>query len=446
MALDRCIARLSKMVVDTDGVTFDEAQERLKSFTLEIEVGAAATSQAAHCAILTALAVGRRSFVGGVRVVGLLDQPLMSALPLNARNLGDAARELGAIEFPGPPSSTIVVGGEIPNGQPGRIHLWWNGWRAGASLKPSVCDDGDSPLTGITAGALGVALAFEEIKGGPATSMAFDLWPASEAEPAPAFSEVWLPDSVWIVGLGNLGQAFLWVLSSLPYRDVRSVSLILQDQDRVREENWATSILVRDEVYGDLKTRIGEDWARRRGFAVRRIDRYLTKEDRIREGDPRFALSGTDTGEARQRLADTGFACVVDAGLGRTARNYDRLRVTLFDAERRIADHFPDDGPTVDNDAIPEAAAYRKLQDEIGQCGMVEIAGSSVAACYVSAVAACTAISRMIAVTSGYSVPQTEVRQLRNSLVRSAPSITVPARTLGHAGRPESPRLRSTAR
>lgn len=436
MALDRCLARLSKMIVDSDGVTFEEAQARLSALTLEIRVGSDASSQAAHCAILTALTVGRRSFIGGVRVVGLLDQPLMSALPVAARNLSDAVRDLGASEFSEPASCTVVVGGEETGPQEGAIHLWWSGWRAGASPEPSICDAGGSPLAGITAGALGVALAFERFKGGPATNLEVDLWPSSGNEHAPAFSEIWLPDGAWIVGLGNLGQAFLWALSSLPYKDASSVSVVLQDQDRVSEENWATSLLVHDEVYGDLKTRVGEDWVRRKGFDVRRIDRYLTAEDRVREGDPRLALSGTDTRDARRRLASTGFSCIIDAGLGRTAKNYDRLRVTLFDAERQVADHFSRDAFAVQEEPGVNAVAYRKLREDIGQCGMIEIAGSSVAACYVSAIAACTAVSRMIAVTSGYPVPQAEVRQLGTDLLRATPLISVSARALGHAGRP----------
>ena len=437
MALERQISRLSKMLVDSEGLSFDDAQQRLKSLTLEIVVGDAASSPAAHCAILTAIAVGRRSFIGGVRVVGLLDQPLNTSLPLTSTSLREAAIETGAATLDGPASQTIFIGcQESRQGGP-NIHLWWNGWQAGAGHGLALCDAGQNPLTGITAGALGVGMAFQAAKQNEAVATEIDLWLASENGTAPEFSDSWLPGAVWIVGLGNLGQAFLWALSALPYSDPGAVSLILQDRDRVSEENWATSILVRDEVYGCLKTRIAEDWALQKGFAVRRVDRFLTRTDRLHDGDPRLALSGVDSVEARKIMAETGFDCIVDTGLGRTARNYDRMRVTVFDQEHSIAEHFNGQMDVGGNDDVPNENGYKLLEEEIGQCGAAEVAGTSIAASYVSAIAACCAIARLIGVTSGLSVAQNEVHQLSQNSVRRARSIDVNSRRLGHAGRPK---------
>ena len=70
------------------------------------------------------------------------------------------------------------------------------------------------------------------------------------------------------------------------------MSLVLQDFDRVTQENWATSVLVRDEVYGSLKNKVAERWAEARGFDVRRIDRALMPWERLTDSDPRIALSG----------------------------------------------------------------------------------------------------------------------------------------------------------
>ena len=47
-------------------------------------------------------------------------------------------------------------------------------------------------------------------------------------EPALAF----LPSRLWLIGLGNLGQAFAWALAVLPYGDRRDVQIVLQDFDR----------------------------------------------------------------------------------------------------------------------------------------------------------------------------------------------------------------------
>src|SRR5207302_1293552 len=109
MALKLEIARLAKLIVDSEGISFDEAQARLETLKLEIIVGHDAVSPAAHAAILTAISVGRRVFVGGVRVRGVLNQPLNSALPISAGTLGEAAIALGASEYDGAASRTICI-------------------------------------------------------------------------------------------------------------------------------------------------------------------------------------------------------------------------------------------------------------------------------------------------------------------------------------------------
>ncbi len=439
MALDRQIARLAKILVDSEKISFDEAQARLRALTLEIVVGPEATSRASHAAILTAVSVARRTFVGGVRVTGAVDGRLNSALPLRAESLAEAVDLVGASEFDCAASRRILVG---MTGMPTAgwsVSPWWNGWRAGTTTSGKVrWDAGDNPLPGIAAGALAVGVAFEAERNRLVEFQGeIDLWPVGADRKAPDFEDVFLPRALWLVGLGNLGQAFLWSLSALPFVDPSNVSLVLQDRDSVTEENWATSVLVTDETYGSLKTKVAECWASAKGFDSRRIDRHLYAVDRLEDADPRLALSGVDKIEARKLMVEVGFDCIVDAGLGRSASDFDRYRVTVFDRTRPIDKHFAglEDAP-VGQDP-PKGDAYRRLEAEIGPCGAAEIGGASVAAPYVSAVAAAIAISRVIAVTSGCECPINEVGRL--SLIgdrRVAHLAAVEGRGIGHAGKP----------
>jgi hypothetical protein len=443
MALDRQIARLAKILVDSEGISFPEAQARLRALTLEVVVGADAVSPAAHAAVLTAVSVGHRTFVGGVRVAGAVDQPLNSALPLTGPSLGEAAAKVGASVFAGAPSRRVVIGAEGAATEGSwSIEAWWDGWRAGtAEPGTQACGAGDNPLAGIAAGALAVGRAFEAQCGrDPDPQSEINLWPpACDDQQAPAFAEIFLPGAVWLIGLGNLGQAFLWALSALPYTEPRDVSLVLQDHDKISEENWATSVLVTDKTYGRLKTQTGEDWATAKGFDVRRIDRRLMAVDRLEDDDPRVALSGVDKIEVRKLMADVGFDCIVDAGLGRTADVFDRYRVTVFDRLRPIDKHFADQKDAPADGAIPQEDAYQRLLDEEGPCGAAEVAGASVAAPFVSALAAAVAVSRLIAVCSGCACPQNEVGRLSAlTFRRVAPAVTIDARGARHAGRPRS--------
>jgi hypothetical protein len=135
MALDHEIARLSRILVDTQGISFDEAQARLRALRLEIVVGSDATSIAAHAAALTAVSVGRRSFVGGVRAVGAIGQHTNSLLPIPGDTLAQKCEQLGASPFECEPTCRIGIGsfsvvGEIPTFLP-----WWKGWNAGVSCR-----------------------------------------------------------------------------------------------------------------------------------------------------------------------------------------------------------------------------------------------------------------------------------------------------------------------
>lgn len=438
MALDLEIARSARILVDEEGITFDEAQSRLRSLTLEVVVGDDARSSAAHAAILTAISVGRRTFVGGVRITGARDIPLNSALPLQGTTLNEAAAAVGATDFDGSPSYGIVVG--TPNVLEDKrfIGTWWHGWKAGTSeVGCHESDSGTNPLVGIVAGALAVGKAFEAIRGRcEEKSAEIDLWPANSEE-VPKFEEVFLPGALWLIGLGNLGQAFLWALSALPYRDPAEVSVVLQDRDKIKPENWSTSVLVVSEKYGELKTRVAESWALNKGFGVRRVDRFLRADDRLHNDDPRIALSGVDRIDIRRQMAAVGFECIVDAGLGRTAAEFDRYRVTLFDENRLIDRHFADQKDAFPDDNVPEGEAYKKLEEEIGRCGAVEIAGASVAAPYVSAIAASIAVSRAIAVASGCACPSNEVGKLSSPRIQKlVPAVEAAVRSCSHAGQP----------
>jgi hypothetical protein len=438
MALDLQIARLSKILVDSDGITFNDAQTRLRKMTLEIVVGADAISPAAHAAILTAVSVGSRTFVGGVRVRGEVNQLLNSALPLKSDTLANAATEVGASQFEGSPSRRLVIGKAFQADEVWTVSVWWRGWRAGTGrLNEITSDGGENPLSGIAAGALGIGKAFEAERGARMElSSEVDLWALSNEEELPAFNDVFLPGAIWLIGLGNLGQAFLWALAALPYTNPSDVSLMLQDRDIVTEENWATSVLVKSEVYGMLKTKVGEEWALAKKFNVRRTDRNLLAGDRLENQDPLVAFCGVDKVEARKLIANVGFDCIVDAGLGRTSSDFDRYRITVFDSVHPIDEHFEGQTDSPADELILNGAAYQELEAEVGRCGTAKVAGASVAVPYVSAIAAAAAVSRLIAVASGCSCRTNEVRRLSRSTPKIGPSKTVEGRGALHAGNP----------
>jgi hypothetical protein len=407
------LSRLAKMLIDAEGLTMAEAEERLQALTLEIVVGHDTQTQAAHNAVLTALAVGQRTFAGGVSVLIAEDSALHSELPIAASSLCDATRLLGAIDHISMPSARIAIGAFSEQPQADAF-AWWGAWTAGSNSKPRECDGGENPLTGIVAGAACVARAFASVRGAayPADST-FDLWPSDENNYPPPFKSVFMPGEIWILGVGNLGQAILWSMSSLPYAEPKEIKIVLQDRDRIYAENWGTSILVRRDEYGAYKTAVGEAWCKARGFDVRRVDRWLDENQRTQKGEPRLALCGFDSVEARMAFDASGFDIVIDAGLGRSHKDFERFRITVFDKDFLASNHFADQVSEVG----PNPQDYEKLLGMDG-CGAAIFRQVAIAAPYVSAITGAMVVARSMAISSGVGVPRNEVRRLAEDDVR----------------------------
>jgi hypothetical protein len=97
-------------------------------------------------------------------------------------------------------------------------------------------------LAPMLAAALAINEAFLHVSGelpsaGRRTT-GLDLWSLEPGDawlsPAPDEpASTMLPSKLWLIGLGHLGQAYLWGLGLLPYAAPGKVSLVLQDNDVV---------------------------------------------------------------------------------------------------------------------------------------------------------------------------------------------------------------------
>jgi hypothetical protein len=86
-------------------------------------------------------------------------------------------------------------------------------------------------------------LVLNDIRAGKRTQRVSPLTPADPLPAGLLFTR--LPARCWLLSLGNLGQATLWVLSLLPYADPSAVELYLQDTDMSGPENLDVQLLTR---------------------------------------------------------------------------------------------------------------------------------------------------------------------------------------------------------
>jgi hypothetical protein len=267
--------RAAKYFMDSGkAATHGAAMDLLQRFGLTIYLGGEIARSADHqTALLTLVNVARRTLLGGIEITGLTDDvPCLSPLAPE-RTLSVALRELGGQIVPevNPdwPSAVIGDADSVMTKSP-CWRVTWEGWRGGvipARRGDPLGEAGTMALAPALAAAVCAAEAFayhagDHFMAGRRAS-GLSMWrPGADwrlpdpSEPALAY----LPSKLWLIGLGNLGQAFAWLLACLPYEDRARVQLLLQDFARLTPSNDSTSLLSFLRDVGRHKTRVVAKW------------------------------------------------------------------------------------------------------------------------------------------------------------------------------------------
>ncbi len=412
--------RLVKHALDSGAAaSIEEAESIFRGYRLTLSLASADACDAlAQGALLTAIALGRRVFLGGVTVDGPLDVVLTVPLPFG-RTLRDAVVALGgATDTPIDGTPTIAIGGAPrPRTSAFAARAVWAGWRGGvvpidSDLSP---DPGPvMPLAAMLSVGIAVNEAFLFVSGGVTAagrrSVGLSLWrPSVETswldsdtgEP----SLTYLPSRLWLIGLGHLGQAYLWGLGLLPYTDPGELSIVLQDVDVITASTESTSILSDATMVGQQKTRAMANWAERRGFRTAITERLFDAQLRPHPDEPSIALCGLDNALGRRALDAVGFDLVVEVGLGRGHRDFRRMRLHVLPGTRPAAEMWKG-SPT--SEPVDDRVAYRNMlaRGELDRCGITLLAGKAVGAPFVGTVAATLALSEILRMLHGGTVHQ----------------------------------------
>ena len=413
--------RLVKQLMDNGtAATVAEAEAIFHGYTLGIDYEPDDMDEVGQQAILlTCVALAKRVFLGGITVVGNLSANQKTPLPLGP-TLQDAVLSLGAaVESEGRSAPLRILIGRASAPACGfAVRAVAAGWRGGI-----VPGHSDLPLRGASsippaamlAAALAVNEAFLAVNGvAPVAglrSLGLSLWNLDAetdwfvddpSEPVLTY----LPSSLWLIGLGHLGQAYLWGLGLLPYADAQTLKLVLQDTDRVTPSTESTSILTDTSMVGQKKTRVLSSWAERRGFQAEIQERLFGPWIKRQNFEPTVALCGIDNALGRRALDQAGFDLVLEAGLGRGHRDFRTMRVHSFPGSRSSEEIWSR------TDAVREdttqKAAYGDLlrKGALDQCGITLLAGKAVGAPFVGATAAALVLSELLRILHGGSLNQ----------------------------------------
>ena len=397
--------------------THGEAMALLQSFGLTIHVGATiATSHDEQVALLTLVNAARRSFLAGVAIVGLPDAKPVTRLT-RAETLVQAVKDLGALVVKrARPAWPAAVIGDVPRPVVGRPvwRLAWSGWRGG--VVPARDGDGNlagaaMPLAPVLAAACCAAEAFAFHAKDHAMAghrpLGMSLWNPSADWLADDPSEsklAWLPSQLWLIGLGNLGQAFAWVLATLPYAETKDVKLVLQDDDRIAKSNDSTSLLSFIKDVGQRKARRVGAWLDARGFDTYLVENRFGAWTTRTPEDPAVALCGVDNPIARAALERPGFGLVVEAGLGAGPEAFRSLSLHTFPGSQRAEDIWGRHAGLATG-SVEHLPAYEAMKNAgADACGLTQLASRTVGVPFVGLTAGVMVIAELLRRLNGGAV------------------------------------------
>jgi hypothetical protein len=232
--------RTAKYFMDTGrAASHQDALGILRKFGLLIRVGGEVADSRDHqLALLTLANVASRTCLGGVRVEGNLDCELLVPFP-GAAKLGEAIGLLIG-DYAGEPEQWPVAHiGTVNDSASMGWRLTWEGWRGGVvplDREQRLGESGGRGLSPVLAAAACAAELFLHHAGDHPLAgrrpSGLSLWNpgadwlvADQTEPKIEL----FPNALWLIGLGNLGQAYLWILGALPYPVADALTLVLQD-------------------------------------------------------------------------------------------------------------------------------------------------------------------------------------------------------------------------
>ena len=400
--------RTAKYFMDSGRAGSPEAAvELLHKFGLSVEVGEEIAYSADHqTALLTLVNCARRTFLAGVEVVALPDVDILSPLARGERlvaaveQLGGTIASAARIDWPSAVVGTVSrAETTAPSWQ-----LTWEGWRGGVI----PCRDGGrlSESTAVPiAPALSAALCAAEVFAFHAgdhpmagrRACGLSLWrPGTDwrnvgsEEP----EAVYLPSRLWLIGLGNLGQAFAWLLACLSYPAGAPPLFVVQDFDSVSPANESTSLLTSAEDIGRKKTRLIAEWLEGRGSHTIIEERRFGNSTQRTPDEPGAALCGVDNALARASLEKAGFGLIVEAGLGAGPQGFRNVSLHTFPASRSADQIWSGNTAPPAVESMPAYQAMRR--SGLDQCGVAQLASRTVAVPFVGLAAGCLVIAELL--------------------------------------------------
>lgn len=378
-------SRILKAFTDRGIDSFDGALARLAAVHLVFTVSRQAlTTAAGQACLVSGVAAACKTF-SNVSVLLEHDAVLMQPLPCGY-SISGAVRSFGAHilhSLPGEYTHGVAIGTKpVDDGR-----FWgtsyWDGWHAGirAVWEPAEIGESWNPLAGTFAAAIAVREVFAQVLGRnrpTARSCTVDLWrPFGDLSGTRGPEVVYLPKNLIMVGLGHLGQGFLWNLMQLPGR---GNVIGLQDYQRAADENIGTGLITSARQVGMRKTRVAAEFVDSFGWDTALLEfGFSSGSTSMRDTAP-VIISGLDSVTPREWIREAGYPYMLDIGVGHGPVDFEFGQIRCLPAGSATSWTAPAEAK--DAEQLRDSASYveEKKRDP---CGALALAEASVAVPFV---------------------------------------------------------------
>lgn len=346
--------RVAFAIAEAHNITVEEAITMMNRSSVFLIAGdSILNSYSTQLAFITSVNIASRVFLGKVKCI--LPSNTANLLKLPAESFNDLVQFYGGTitkEEPTKEDFKILFG--LPCFDNLCVEAISSGWRGGVNFygneRISFTDISSRVSLGAVASAsLAVYQAFCKVFNVNDSEMnlnyGISLWNLNlerdwfkDENEGPANPN--LPRNVWALGLGHLGQAYLWTLGLMPYKNLKDTQILLQDKDIVGIENIGSQVLCFERNVGKPKTRPCLEFLESLDFKTQIIEKPFVEGDCKQEWCESypFIINGVDNVKTRKSIDRSCFKLFLDGATNGKCELFDSFTMRNISLNQKEPD------------------------------------------------------------------------------------------------------------
>lgn len=341
-------------IAEKHNITIDDALKEMNNKSIWLIADETIiNSYSRQLSFITTLNIAHRIFLNGVFCV--LPSQVPSLLKFKVAILNELVTQFSGICTKDESSLDdikILFGKECYDNQ--CIEIIACGWRGGVNFfrNERIVFSGDNslPLGPILASSIAIYYAFCKIYKLRETidvNVGVSLWNLNAGrnwnhDEFDGPINLNMPCTIWNLGLGHLGQAYIWTLASFIIENSSKIQFLLQDSDIVDDENLGSQVLCHTIDIGKYKTRPCLQFIEEMGFNARIIEKRFEFKDDEQDWMSSYPLllNGVDNVKTRKSISNKFVKLYLDGATNGSSELFDSFTMNNVYSRNKSIDEI----------------------------------------------------------------------------------------------------------